>query len=211
MDRTQDITGQLQRIKQVESIVVYGPDEANLLIVTTDLEPATLRALAEPVRWWIKKTASWPRLFTAQLIAESLDVFPIELLELSQRRRVIHGADPFVAIKIDHGALRIQCERELREKMMRLREAYVEHHGTYDLVDVSRQSFARIFRACLVLFDMPVPIDDDDVIKALCSRLDLDARPFFDGDFERYYRVLSATEARIDRLIISKRRTYEAQ
>ena len=204
MDRTNEITEQLRRIKQVESIVVYGPDDANLLIVTTDLEPATLRALADPVRWWIKKTASWPRLFTTALIHDSLDVFPIEMLELSQRRRVLHGSDPFVSVKIDHAALRIQCERELREKMMRLREAYVEHHGTYDLVDVSRQTFARIFRACLVLFDMPVPADDNDVIKAMCARLDLDARPFFDGNFETYYRVLSATEARIDRLIIKK-------
>ena len=205
MDRAHEITEQLKQLKHVESVIVYGPDDANLMIVTTDLEPATLRALADPVRWWIKKTASWPRLFTAALINESLDVFPIEMLELSQRRRVLHGPDPFVAIRIDHGALRIQCERELREKMMRLREAYVEHHGTYDLVDVSRQTFARIFRACLVLFGIPVPADDDDVIKALCTRLDLDAGPFFDGDFERYYRVLSATEARIDRLIISKK------
>ena len=194
----------LLKDKRVESAVVYGPDEQNLLLVTMDLEPATLRALADPVKWWIKKTSSWPRLFTRELIADSLDVFPIEMLDISQRRRVLMGPDPFAHVKIDHRALRLQCEREMREKMMRLREAYVEHHGTYDLIDVSRATFARIFRACLVLFDMPVPERDDAVIKALCTKLDLDAKPFFTDDFDAYYRVLSATEARIDRLIIKR-------
>ena len=201
-----DIT-ELLKDKRVESAVLYGADEQNLLIVTADLEPATLRALAEPVKWWIKKTSSWPRLFTKELIHDSLDVFPIEMLDISQRRRVILGPDPFAHVKIDHRALRVQCEREVREKMMRLREAYVEYHGTYDLIDASRPTFARIFRACLVLFDLPVPEHDDDVIKALCTKLDLDAKPYFAGDFDSYYRVLSATEARIDRLII--RRTKE--
>lgn len=204
MDRTRDIREQLQRIDNVEAAVVYGPDEANLLVVAADLEPATLRALAPPVRWWIRKTAAWPRLFTRALIAESLDVFPIEMLELSHRRRVLFGVDPFADVRIDHRALRVQCERELREKLMRLREAYIEESDA--VVAASRATFARIFRACLVLFSSaPAPASDDDVIRALCVRLDLDPKPFFASDFESYYRVLTATEARIDRLIIQQK------
>jgi hypothetical protein len=213
MERIEYITEHLGRIAAVESIVVYGADEANLLIVMRDLEPATLRALAAPVQWWVEKTGGWPRMLTAALIRDSLDVFPIEMLELSQRRRVLHGSDLFIDVRIDPAALRHQCERELREKMMRLREAYLEHHtgrALRGMMAASLTTFARIFRACLVLLDVAPPVADRDVIAALCERLDLDPEPFFavsrgdSGSFDAYYRVLSATEARIDRLVIKK-------
>ena len=213
MERTKNIIDQLSEVAAVESVVVYGTDEAHLLIVTTDLEPATLRALAPPVQWWIEKTATWPRLLTQALIRDSIDVFPIEMLELSHRRRVLHGPDPFTNVRIEPEALRIQCEREVREKLMRLREAYIEHHAGRALrgmLAASLATFSRIFRACLVLLDVPAPASDRDVIAALCERLDLDPAPYFavargdDNAFEAYYRVLTATEARIDRLVIKK-------
>jgi hypothetical protein len=190
---------------------VYGPDEAHLIVVAQELEPATLRALAGPCRWWLDHAGVWPRLLTPQLIRNSLDVFPIEMLELSQRRRVLHGRDPFVDLVVSPAALRVQCERELREKLMRLREAYVEHHGARalrGLLAASLATFTRIFRACLVLLGEQPPIADRDVLAAFCTKLDLDAGAFQavalgnDKAFDAYYRVLMAAEERIDRLVI---------
>lgn len=211
MDRNKRIVEELSAVDAVEAVILYGPDEAHLIIVARDLEPETLRALGAPSRWWLDRAGVWPRLLTPALIRNSLDVFPIEMLELSQRRRVLHGRDPFVDLHVAPAALRMQCEREIREKLMRLREAYVEHHderALRGLLAASLATFTRIFRACLVLLGEDPPLADRDVINAFCAKLDLECAPFQavalgnDNAFDAYYRVLMAAEERIDRLVI---------
>jgi hypothetical protein len=212
-------------------VAVYGPsvhDEypvfagEHLLIVTRDLEPSTLRKLADPVRWWLGRNEPWPRLFTPELLRDSADVFPIELLDISRHRRVIHGEDVFEGVTIDHAQLRAQCERELREKLMRLREGYVESRGgareLRELMGASYPTFVRIFRGCLYLLGVPIAERDRDVVLELCALLDLPpdvfaeveriARGDRDADveqvFEAYYDALTDAERRIDRLIIHR-------
>jgi hypothetical protein len=217
------------------SVVVYGPaahDEEysigggeHLLIVVRDLAPATLRALAEPVRWWLGRGEPWPRLFSPELLRDAADVFPLELLDISMHRRVVFGSDPMIDLVIDPAQLRAQCERELREKLMRLREGYVESHGAIgarglrELLAASYPTFARIFRGCLYLLGAPIARRDHDVVVELCALLDLPpdafeaaeriARGERGGDaeaaFAAYYQALTAAEHRIDRLIIHRK------
>lgn len=223
--------------QRLEAVVLYGPaadDESyresaeGLLVVFTELTPVTLRAAAPAIRWWLKKSTVWPRLFTRDLIVRAADVFPIELLDIAQRRRVLYGDDPFASIVIHPGPLRVQCERELREKLMRLREGYIAAHmqrGDDDLRELLAASFApfaRIFRACLSLMNVPVPPTDRAVIAALCDWLELDSEPYFDVErlargespstnvesvFAAYYNALTLTEARIDRMLVQRSST----
>jgi hypothetical protein len=214
------------------SVLSYGPLDPDeevpllasrfLLIVPRDLELATLRLLAAPVRWWLKKREPWPRVLSTELLHASSDVYPIEHLELLARRRVLFGIDPITDIDIDRADLRIQCERELREKLMRLREGYIESHGRRDarvalrqLLVVSYASFVRIFRACLVLLGAPAAHHDRDIVTVLCTWLDQPPEPLLaaaqlarhDGDadaerlFADYYRALVVLESRIDRML----------
>lgn len=218
--------------ERLVSVVVYGPaahDDAypalggeHLLIVVKDLDLETVQRLADPVRWWLKKGEPWPRLFSSELLRAAADVYPIELLEISHHRRVVYGSDPIEGIAIDRAHMRVQCERELREKLMRLREGYVESHGhggargLHQLLAVSYASFVRIFRGCLYLVDLPLPRRDHDVVTELCKWLDVPPAAFTtveriahgergDDDetaFAAYYRALTAAAARIDRLVI---------
>ena len=70
-----------------------------------------------------------PRFFTTELMNQSSDVFPIEFLDIRTTHVILHGTDPLADLEIRRDHLRLQCERELREKLMRLREGYVEAHG----------------------------------------------------------------------------------
>lgn len=212
----------------LRSVVLWGPEAhddtyrvaaANLVIVLADLEPATLRRSAAPIHWWLRKGQPWPRLFSPQLLRDAVDVYPIELLDISRHHRVLVGADPLADIAVDRVALRIQCERELREKMMRLREGYVEASGRSaqlrGLLAVSYAPFVQVLRACLYLLAGEVVRHDHDVVVALCARLDIDAAAFdapermargdadFDAElaFDRYYRALSQVIDRIDRFV----------
>jgi len=120
---------------RLRSVVLYGSaargdfhrktSDFNLLLVLEDLSPATLEALEPALRRWTKAGQPVPRLFSPAVIAESADVFPIEFLDIRRSHVVLHGEDPLDGLEIHTDHLRLQCERELREKMMRLREGEV--------------------------------------------------------------------------------------
>lgn len=229
---------------RLASVVVYGPaahDDRypalrgeHLLIVVRDLSLETLRLLAEPVRWWLKKGEPWPRLFSPELLWASADVYPIEMLAILQHRRIVFGPDPMADVLVDRAHLRVQCERELREKLMRLREGYIECHGhgrgghgrggereLHALLGLSYASFVQIFRGCLHLLGAPLADRDHEVVKVLCEWLDLPTDAFAAVDriargervddaeaaFAAYYRDLTAVAARIDGLVLHPERS----
>ncbi len=217
---------------RLESIVLYGPEvhgdayreieQLNLLLVLRDLEPQTLRLLGDPVYFWLKRAQPWPRLFTLELMRDSLDVFPIEFLDISRHHRIVFGSDPLAGFAPDPTHLRIQCERELREKLMRLREGYVESRGATrslrKLLSASFASFAPVWRGCLHLLAVDVPLHDTEVAEALCRQLGLEFAPFAEiariaggtsrADVEEAYalyeRELARLITRIDRWTVDR-------
>lgn len=174
------------------AVVLYGPaahgdfyeeePELHLLLVLRNLELTTLATLGEPMAWWLKKGQPIPRVFSAELIADSADVFPMELSDLLAHRIVLHGEDPFPQLSIDADHLRLQCEREIREKMMRLREAFIEARGKDKhlsrLMAESYLSFVMIFRGSLRLrLNAEVPQHDAGVVDSFSEWAGLDAAP----------------------------------
>jgi predicted nucleotidyltransferase len=210
------------------SVVLYGSaargdyhertSDLNLLLVLRDVSPPTLEALGRAVAHWERRGQPVPRLFTPELIADAADVFPIEFLDIGRDRVVLHGADPFATLDVQPQHLRLQCERELREKLMRLREGYVEVHARprelERLLTDSYTTFLALFRGGLRLLGPDVPLHNDDVAAAFCERAGLDRTPFDEvgrlkrgeraaGDlrelFARYYAELTRAVALVNR------------
>lgn len=211
-------------------MVVYGPAahgdlyrdsrDLHVLVVLRDLELATLEPIGEPIRRWLKSGHPMPRLFSPGLIADATDVFPMEFLEIRAHRIVLSGSDPFAELEVTREHLRVQCERELREKLMRVREAYLQAGGKEKLVRQlladSYVAFAEIFRGCLFLVDEAPPRHNRDVVAAFCRRVEIDPAPFLAveallqsrgsaggiGDlFSQYYGALSAAVHAVDRFV----------
>ena len=214
--------------EQLLSVVLYGSaargdfhektSDFNLILVLQNLSPATLEKLSPVIRPWIKKGHPVPRLFTPSLISESADVFPIEMLDLQNSRSVLFGRDAFAGLAVGRANLRLQCERELRTMLMRLREAYVECHDLPEelkrLLTSSYTTFIAVFRGCLSLLGGKVPLHNAEVVAAFCQRASLEVAPFeavdrlkrggpAGGDpkdlFSRYYEQLSRAVEKIDR------------
>ena len=179
---------------RLEAVVLYGSaargdyrqgtSDLNVAVVVAALDRAALEALTRPVVEWVKGRQTPPRLLTRALLASSLDVFPVEILDLRAHHVVLHGTSPFAGLVIRTEALRLQCERELREKLMRLREGYVTAHASKgalrDLLVDSYTSFMALFRGCLHLLGAPVPSDADEAAQAFCARAGLDPAPFLE-------------------------------
>lgn len=241
MDQARRVDEMVARVssalgERLVSLVLYGPavhgdayrevSQLNLMIVCADLELETLGRLGDPVHWWLKSGQPWPRLFSPELIRDSVDIYPIEFLDITRHHKVLAGRDALASVEVDVTLLRLQCERELREKLMRLREGYVESRGkpkrVRQLLAASYPSFALVWRGCLHLLGVPVPAHDGEVAAALCRRLELDAAPFGEvaqiaagagtadelDVFARYYRELSAMVARIDRLVVRSEKEH---
>lgn len=66
------------------------------------------------------------RLFTREEFAGSLDVFPVEALEMMHGYRVLHGADILTGLAVEGRHLRHQLEFELRSKKQFMLGALLE-------------------------------------------------------------------------------------
>ncbi len=214
--------------EHVVSAVLYGSaargdfvtsvSDFNILVVVDDVTLATLERLTIPFAHWRRRRQPAPRVLSLATLASSADVFPIEFHEILQRHVVLAGRDVFAAIRVDDAYLRLQCERELREKLLRLEEAYIEaQERSQDVARVMRESysaFAAIFRGCLTLLGGEPPIATHDVVLAFCARAGIDASVFDlieklrKGErvdqsnralFERYHQQLVAAVSRVDR------------
>jgi predicted nucleotidyltransferase len=178
--------------RHLVSVVLYGSaargdytsgtSDLNVLVVLDELEPRTLERLTAPIQRWLRSGQPPPRLLSPGLMADSADVFPIEFLDLKASRVVLFGADPVSHLEVRTGHLRLQCERELREKLMRLREAYTDVHAhprrLRRLLTESYPTFVAVFRGCLRLVGEEPPRHNTEVVATFCARADLDRLPF---------------------------------
>ncbi len=210
------------------AVILYGSaargdfhersSDFNVLIELSDLELDSLAMLGDPISWWLRRRQPMPRMFSPAMIAEASDVFPIEFLDISEHHVVLFGKDPFADLEIHTDHLRIQCERELREKMMRVREAFVEARGKSRrltrLLAESYPAFIAIFRGCLHLERREIPAHNTEVVRAFCELAGIESRPFIELEelldedrdppdpeelFFRYYRELTRAVTTISR------------
>lgn len=105
---------------------VPGRSDINVGVVLREVSSPLLRRAARFLRGWHRRGFATPLFFDLEILHDSLDVFPIEFLDMQERHRPLYGPDLFTGLAIARGNLRLQCEQELRGKLMKLRQSYVE-------------------------------------------------------------------------------------
>jgi predicted nucleotidyltransferase len=187
----------------LRAVLLYGSAAAgdhagrrsdfNLLVVVDRLGVSDLDALAPVVEPWVAAGNPPPLFFTGNGLQRSADVFPIEVADLQIARRVLYGEDVAAGLKVDVAGLRHQLERELKSKLLLLRQEYLLTGGRAaevgTLLAGSVVTFLVLFRATLRLFQPEVP-------RAKAEALDLLAR-YITFDSEAFRRVLDLKEGRI--------------
>jgi len=113
---------------------VPGRSDINVAVVLRQLTPALLRKAASHLKGWSRHGFGTPLFFDPDSLHDSLDVFPIEFSDMQARHRTLWGPDLFADLHIERRNLRWQCEQELRGKLLKLRQSYVESaHAPADL------------------------------------------------------------------------------
>ncbi|MDD5431758.1 MAG: hypothetical protein PHO70_02055 [Candidatus Omnitrophica bacterium] len=132
--------------------------------------------------------------FDKNYIISSLDVFPIEFLDMKENYAVLYGEDLLKDLNIDLKNLRFQCEHELKAKLINLRQSYIKiAKNNIELKDFLFRSFTstlHIARNLLRLKGKAPVYSKDEIINDL-------AKEFLIND-EVWKRLLSAKNKKIE-------------
>jgi len=179
--------------KELVSLILYGSaasghyvkgkSDINLLVVLTSTGMDKLADVLDTVQVWKKSRVAVPLVMTKAFIEKSLDCYPIEFLNMRNRHILIYGENVLEQLNFKPEDLRLQIERELKGKLILLRNGYLESGGNArqlkQLINRSFTAFTSIFNALLYLKQESAPHHRRDTIKEIAKLFTVDAGVFF--------------------------------
>ena len=173
------------------SVMIYGSaakfenpkkEDVRMVIALETISPDDLRKAHAAMREWTKVGYEAPTYFTANEMATSADVFPIEFHHMTRARRVLWGRDLLADVTVGNANLRHQIEFDLRSKLIKLRREYIAASNSAqklgELMAASLPSFVSTFRALILLKGEEPPIARPDTVRKLGAICGVDFEPF---------------------------------
>ncbi len=179
-------------IKNIHSLYVTGSaltsdydrktSDINSIVVLKDMDLAFLEILAPLGKKYRKNGVAAPLIMTPDYIEQSLDAFPIEFLNFRLIHESVFGEDIIKDVDIKRNDLRHQCEREVKSKLISLRQGYLSAMGDRRLLTenivLSFTGYMPLFRSIIYLMNEEPPKEQRDVVKMLVSSVELDTDIF---------------------------------
>ena len=189
-----EITADFQQVfgGDLVSIILYGSaagegylpgkSDINLMVVLSQAGMERLDRAFETIGKWKKRKAATPLFLTEDYVETSLDVYPIEYLNFQRDHVLVFGKDILKDLTFKPEFIRLQCEREIKGKLLLLREAYLETadkgKALKEVIGRSLGVFVAIFEALLYLKDLELPKEKLEIIQATAGAFELDAAVF---------------------------------
>ncbi len=155
-----------------------GKSDINFMIVLTEDGIEHLDRAFDVVNKWRKRGVAVPLFLTEEYVKTSLDVFPIEYLNFQNNYIQVFGKDILKDLEFSPKFLRLQCEREIKGKLLLLREAFIETSGKgkalKGLITQALPALMAIFEALLHLKRIDVPRERREIIRAMADAFDLE-------------------------------------
>ncbi|MBW2491830.1 MAG: hypothetical protein JRE65_11860 [Deltaproteobacteria bacterium] len=181
-----------QHKDQIHSITITGSalsddfdpvkSDVNSVFVLHEMDLKFLELLAPLGKTYGKKRIASPLIMTPKYIMNSLDVFPMEFLNIKLLHKTTFGEDLFQALEIHRPNLRLQCERELKVRLIGLRQGYLSSSGDVniltDLFVGTISGYIPLFRGIIHILGTEPPIKNDDVLTVLEEVAGIDTRVF---------------------------------
>ncbi len=215
--------GNIHSIHVVGSALTPDYDEKrsdiNTIVVLKMMDLKFVEFLAPLGKNYRKKGVAAPLIMTPDYITGSLDVFPIEFLDFQLIHETVYGEDVLKHVEIAATDLRNQCEREIKSKLIGLRQGYISSLGDRKvLTDGFAQSIAGympLFRGIISLVRKVPPAKKSEVIAVLSDSTGINTDIFgavldiregkrkpgkeeLDKIFEDYYRATEQIGKLID-------------
>ena len=156
--------------------------DVNSIFVLKKMDMKFLELIAPLGKKYGKHKVAAPLIMTPDYIKTSLDVFPIEFLNFRLIHSTVFGEDILENLEIKRMDLRHQCERELKSKLIQLRQGYISSQGDRKILTEgfvsSITGYIPLFRGILSLFGKELPVRQSEVIAALSKAINADTGVF---------------------------------
>lgn len=140
---------------------IHGKSDINSVLVLKEMDSSCLDKLASMGRRYGKRRLRAPLIMTCEYIERSLDVFPIEFLDIKLIHKTIFGTDLLTDLSINKSLLRLQCERDLKAKLIHLHQGYIScsggGRGLRALLLEAYPGFFPLFRAMISIVQINQP------------------------------------------------------
>lgn len=227
--------------QDVSAIILYGSlargdylqdrSNINLLFVFEHITLDILQRCSKLNRRWTKERIVAPMMFALSELPRFLETFPLEFFEIRDHHLLLAGRDPFPELHIEGRTLFIECQREIRGNLLRVRQQFVEAAGQPEgiqaLLPISLTTLVPCLRGLYRLLGQSPQGTPSDVLERMKTVLDLDPSAFLEVWFmkrgqstpgkheaphlvDRYLLALNALEEKIETLIHEGRFSKEA-
>lgn len=143
----------------------------DLFVVVDELANEDLTKLFPHVQRWIAKGNPYPLIMSKDEFFGMTDIYAIEYSDIKWNYQLIHGDDFVETLNVNYFDLRLQCERELKNLIMKFRGFYLEHGRAKSALLPAADSIAKavivIFRALLRLKNINPSVYKQDVVEQL--------------------------------------------
>jgi predicted nucleotidyltransferase len=122
----------------LESIILYGSgaredyrpkrSDINLLIIAKKINVPVIKSVLEPTQKG-RQFGIAPLLMTESDILTSTDAFPVKFISIKESYRVLAGKDVLKDLTINKEHIRLRCEQEIKNLLMRMRRYYLLNQG----------------------------------------------------------------------------------
>jgi len=159
-----------------------GKSDINFMIVLTENGIDHLDRMFDVVKKWRKRNVIPPLFLTEEYVKTSLDVFPIEYMAFKRSYVLVFGKDLLKDLTPKQEYIRLQCEREVKGKLLLLREAFLSTSGKgralRDVICQSNRAVMSIFNALTYLKGEELFAGKRELIRSACEAFDLDKELF---------------------------------
>jgi len=214
---SETFVGDLQEIwgESLHSVVLYGSavrddyrpgrSDLNFLVLVKGLAPEQLIGAQKFWKRWRKQNISLPLFMRPEMVVTALDSYPLEFLAMKASYQLCFGADELAGLEFGREDLRLQCERELRGKILHLRSGLVDSEGKKnrmaDLIRASLPAMLAIFQGLLFLAGRKPGVWGNDLLDVGRDAFNLDAALFHDVLRVRMEKSTPDKDTLADRLV----------
>ncbi|MDD3012825.1 MAG: nucleotidyltransferase domain-containing protein [Candidatus Gastranaerophilales bacterium] len=197
MDKTiNTLIDELKNIfkERLVSVILYGSyasgnyqkgiSDINLLVILDKLKSKDLKIANTAMKKWKKTGNPVPLFMDKDEWPTSCDVYAIEYSDIKERHKLLYGEDLVSSLSVEKNYLRLQCESEIKNLLVKLRQAYLANSDNIKVIDniikKSSTSFITVFRAVLRILDENVPPSHREVVDLFASKVNIDKDIFIE-------------------------------